>query len=69
VGATSSVQVSYDDGKTWSTPPLFGAGDHRVALLTHPKGHGFVSVKAKAISTSGSTVEQTHLRAYRIVAR
>jgi hypothetical protein len=67
VGSTSalSVEVSYDDGKTWRPAPTIGAGDHRIAFVQHPAGHGFVSLRANASSTSGSTVEETILRAYR----
>ncbi|MDQ1651772.1 MAG: hypothetical protein QOI35_972 [Cryptosporangiaceae bacterium] len=67
VGATTSlsVEVSFDGGTTWVTPPLIGSGDARVAQVQHPKGHGFVSIRAKAASASGSTVAQTIISAYR----
>jgi uncharacterized pyridoxamine 5'-phosphate oxidase family protein len=45
--------------------PVIGLGNDRVALIQHPKGHGFVSLRGKAVSTSGSTVEQTILKAYK----
>ncbi|GAA0926792.1 hypothetical protein GCM10009560_28950 [Nonomuraea longicatena] len=38
-------------------------------MLRHPAGDGFVSLRAKATDTSGNTVEQTVIRAYRIAAR
>jgi hypothetical protein len=64
-GKSLSVEVSYDDGKTWKPASVHGTGNNWVALLQHPAGHGFVSLKAKAVSTSGSTVEQTILHSYK----
>ncbi|MEJ3742981.1 S8 family serine peptidase [Actinomycetes bacterium KLBMP 9797] len=59
-----TVQASYDDGKTWRKVPLAGSGVDRVALLQHPSGAGYVSLKAAAADSAGNTVEQTIIRAY-----
>jgi hypothetical protein len=66
-GCTSlTVQVSYDDGKTWAAAHVDLIGDnHGIAVLENPAGHGFVSLKAKATSKSGSTVEQTVIRGFK----
>jgi hypothetical protein len=60
------VEVSYDDGRTWQPVELRrGPGGTR-AILAHPRGAGFVSLRAKAADSAGNTVEQTIIRAYRI---
>lgn len=63
-----TVEVSYDDGAHWKTVKLSGYGEKWTAELTHPNKPGFVSLRAKATDTSGNTVEQTIIRAYRITA-
>ncbi|GHH34107.1 S8 family peptidase [Lentzea cavernae] len=55
----TSVEVSYDAGKTWKRTPVTA---NRV-LLAHPKDAKSVSLRAKA-SGSGQTVEQTIIGAY-----
>jgi subtilisin family serine protease len=60
-----AVDVSYDDGATWKRAEV----RRGAAVLRHPAGDGFVSLRAKAADTSGNTVEQTVIRAYRITAR
>jgi hypothetical protein len=58
---TLSVEVSYDEGKTWwRVPVLFKTA----ALLHHPKGATSVSLRAKGADRDGNTVEQTVIRAY-----
>ncbi len=64
-----TVDVSYDDGRTWRAAPLTGAGDRRVAILDHPARDGFVSLRAHATDSAGSQVEETIIRAYRIRTR
>jgi hypothetical protein len=60
-----TVQVSYDDGAHWTTASLTRTGESGVATYTPPAGHGFVSLKATATDSSGDTVEQTLIRAFR----
>ena len=62
-GANLQVEVSYDDGGTW-TPAEVRDGS---VVLDHPDGEGFVSLRATATDTAGNTVEQTVIRAYRYV--
>ncbi|MEO3819284.1 S8 family serine peptidase [Plantactinospora sp. B24E8] len=64
--ASLTVDVSYDDGRTWRPVRLVGTGADRVAVLTHPTGAGFVSLRAAATDTAGNTVQQTIIRAYRL---
>ncbi|MFS8102426.1 S8 family serine peptidase [Lentzea alba] len=55
-----SVEVSFDDGKTWKRVPIV-AGH---ALVTHPSTPGFASVRAVARDQAGNSVSQTVLRSY-----
>ncbi|MEU4562427.1 S8 family serine peptidase [Actinoplanes sp. NPDC023936] len=59
-----TVDVSYDDGRTWQKAALRGTGDKRVATVRHPAGKGFVSLRASAADSAGNTVKQTVIRAY-----
>ncbi|WP_433306874.1 S8 family peptidase [Actinoplanes sp. CA-030573] len=61
-----TVQVSYDDGKTWKRAAVRGSGDHRVAIVDHPRTAGFASLRVAATDTKGNTVSQTVLRAYAV---
>jgi subtilisin family serine protease len=56
-----TVEASFDDGATWKAVRLKGGA----ALVAHPAGSGFVSLRAKAADSDGNKVEQTILRAYR----
>lgn len=61
-----TVDVSYDDGRTWNRAPLIVAPGGRQVLLDHPAGTGFVSLRANVADGRGNTTEQTIIRAYRI---
>jgi len=61
-----TVDVSYDDGRTWRRVNLRSVSGGWVATLTHPKTVGFVSLRAKATDDDGNTVEQTIIHAYAI---
>jgi hypothetical protein len=61
-----TVEVSYDDGRTWKRVTVRGSGDARTAVVAHPATAGFVSLRATAADTAGNTVKQTVIRAYRI---
>ncbi|GIJ64200.1 hypothetical protein [Virgisporangium aurantiacum] len=61
---TLTVDVSYDDGRTWRNAPVLRAG---VVVLQHPAAAGFVSLRATSTDTAGNTVKQTIIRAYQIV--
>ena len=60
-----TVEASFDDGRTWRELTVRRTGEHAQALVPHPKGTGFVSLRANATDTAGNTVKQTIVRAYR----
>jgi hypothetical protein len=61
---TISVEASFDDGKSWSAVRV----ERRVAQVQNPKAAGFAALRITAVDARGNTVEETVLRAYRIVA-
>jgi hypothetical protein len=61
-----TVEVSYDDGKTWLKAPLRRDGSGWVASVKHPDAAGFVSLRASATDSGGNTMTQTVLHAYRL---
>ncbi len=58
-----TVDVSYDDGATWTPANVTRHGTKWTVSLRHPKS-GFVSLRAKAADARGNRVEQTIVRAY-----
>jgi hypothetical protein len=58
------VEASFDDGMTWAPAPTLRLGDHGLAVLRHPAGNGFVSLRTTARDADGSTVTQPVIRAY-----
>jgi hypothetical protein len=60
------LAVSYDDGDTWQDTPVERTGEGGTALLDHPAGEGFVSLRLAARDAEGNTVEHTMIRAYQI---
>ena len=59
-----AFEVSYDDGKTWTTVK---AVDGNRLSLEHPAQPGTVSLRAKLTDRDGNTLVQTVDRAYRTV--
>ena len=60
---TLSVDVSYDEGKTWREADVLL---NLVALVHHPKGAESVSLRTSATDRDGNTVKQTIIRAYKL---
>ncbi|MFD3453256.1 S8 family serine peptidase [Streptomyces sp. NPDC058691] len=61
---TDSVEVSYDDGRTWRKSSLRSAGSGAARVrLDAPRGAAFLSLRVRASDTRGNTVTQTVLRA------
>ncbi|MEH0841246.1 S8 family serine peptidase [Micromonospora sp. CPCC 205711] len=60
-----TVEASFDDGETWQQLTVRRSGEKAVAWVRNPAGTGFVSLRAAATDTSGNTVKQTVIRAYR----
>jgi hypothetical protein len=59
-----SLDVSYDDGKTWKTVKLSAKGSTWKGLLTVPRDAKFVSLRASAKDDKGATVKQELIRAF-----
>ncbi|WP_376771488.1 S8 family serine peptidase [Micromonospora polyrhachis] len=62
-----TVEVSYDDGKTWQKAKLRSADRGWVATVRHPGQPGYVSLRAKAVDSTGNTVTQSVIRAYKLI--
>jgi hypothetical protein len=62
----ATLEVSYDDGKTWHPALVRGSGDHRTATVRNPSATGYASLRVRAGDTTGETVTQTVIRAYAI---
>ena len=60
------VEVSFDDGATWTPAPLSREGAGWIAEVTHPLQSGYVSLRAKAVDADNNSVEQAFIRAYRL---
>jgi hypothetical protein len=64
-----TAEFSTDDGATWAPLQVFSYGGHYGALMQNPtvdeKG-GYISLRVKATDTAGGSVEQTHIRAYKV---
>ncbi|GAA4715648.1 S8 family serine peptidase [Phytohabitans rumicis] len=58
-----TVDVSYDDGATWSPAKMAGSR----ALIHHPPS-GFVSLRVKSADADGNTLQQSIIRAYQLSA-
>ena len=56
------VEVSFDDGKTWSKVPVVGGA----ALVRNADKAGFASLRAKGSDSKGNTFEHSVIRAYRL---
>lgn len=70
-GVRATLEVSYDDGRTWSAPTTATAGRDGTftAPITHPEYSEqvrWVSLRVTAQAGDGSTVTQTNIRAYRL---
>ncbi|MFB4307320.1 hypothetical protein [Actinomadura sp. GTD37] len=72
-GVAATVEVSYDNGGTWSAPKDAErrADGTYAASITHPEytdAGRWVSLRVKAHDADGSTVTQTNIRAYRLTS-
>ncbi|MDU0289098.1 S8 family serine peptidase [Saccharothrix longispora] len=56
------VEVSFDDGATWTAVPVSGGA----ATVTTPGAAGFGSVRVKAVDSDGNEVEHTVVRAFKV---
>lgn len=61
---TTKVELSHDDGTTWTPGRLAGRGDGTVgAVLKAPKSAQYVTLRVQAGDSRGNTVTQTVVRA------
>ncbi|KOX23266.1 hypothetical protein ADK67_21190 [Saccharothrix sp. NRRL B-16348] len=56
------VEVSFDDGKSWSSAAVVG----RTAFVRNPATAGHASLRVKGADRDGNTFEHTVIRAYKI---
>jgi hypothetical protein len=66
--AALQVEASFDNGATWVRVPTIRVGEGGKAVLQHPAGDGFVSLRVTARDTHDNAVTQTVIRAYQIAA-
>ncbi|MCW3814923.1 S8 family serine peptidase [Micromonospora sp. DR5-3] len=64
--AALTVDVSYDGGKTWRKADLHRQDAGWAAIVRHPAGPGYVSLRATARDSAGNTVSQRIIQAYRL---
>lgn len=64
-----TVRVSYDDGETWRRRTVHRSGDRAWVVLSQPAGTRYVSLRARASDSTGATVTETIVRAYRVRGR
>ncbi|MFL6124983.1 MAG: hypothetical protein ACJ73U_35830, partial [Actinophytocola sp.] len=61
---TPSVEISFDDGKTWHGTVVTGHHGHWKTTVNHPRGAGFVSLRASVADRNGNSEKVTIIRAY-----
>ncbi|RKR88471.1 subtilase family protein [Micromonospora pisi] len=61
-----TVEVSYDDGRTWRNASVKAGKSGWTASVRHPNGAAYVSLRAKATDSAGNTVTQKVIRAYKL---
>ena len=63
----ATFEVSFDDGASWRRVPLSVQPTRAIAIVQHPAGAKFVSVRGSARDVLGNQVEQTIIRAYGVI--
>lgn len=64
-----TVDVSYDDGRSWRPARVRPAGDGWTVLVDQPTaGASYASLRASATDLAGNTVTQRVIHAYRVAA-
>lgn len=62
-----TLEVSYDDGATWTKiATTAGSDGHRTTRLTPPTSAHFVSLRASGRDTAGNTITETLVRAFAV---
>ncbi|WP_188196111.1 hypothetical protein [Nonomuraea sp. SYSU D8015] len=60
------LEMSADDGANWLPVPTVPTGSGWTAAVPDPRTPGFVSLRATATDTLGTTAKQTVIRAYAV---
>ncbi|MGG1676030.1 S8 family serine peptidase [Neobacillus sp. NRS-1170] len=61
----ASLEVSFDEGKSWENVGLIAEGKGWTATIQHPnKPGGFVSLRASAWDDAGNSIKQEIIKAY-----
>lgn len=63
------IDVSYDDGLTFQRARVERDGQNWKAMVDHPRGARYVSLRANVSDRAGNAVEQTLVRAYGLRGR
>ena len=63
-----TVDVSFDDGATWTSVPGALFGDRWFGLVVHPAGAAYASLRGTARDVAGNASEATIIHAYRLAA-
>jgi hypothetical protein len=67
--ASLRVEISFDDGGTWSPVPGVLSGERWLGLVVNPRHAGFASLRASTTDAEANRGEVTILRAYQIADR
>ncbi|WP_024758929.1 hypothetical protein [Streptomyces exfoliatus] len=66
VRPAGEVEASADDGATWQRAKVKSKSDGSYKVSVSNPDSGYVSLRVKAQDTSGSTFEQTLIKAYAV---
>jgi len=61
-----TVEVSFDDGATWTSVPGALRGDRWFGIVVHPAGAAYASLRGTVRDVAGNAGEVTILHAYRL---
>ncbi|WP_392752081.1 S8 family serine peptidase [Streptomyces sp. LN590] len=63
---TVTVEVSYDEGRTWQSAAVEGSGTHRTVTVDSPRraAGGSVSLRSYVKDAAGNSFKQTVIKAY-----
>lgn len=59
-----TLEVSFDDGKTWEAVAIDREGNTATATIEHPDDAEYVSVRMTAVDDAGTEVTHTTIRSY-----
>ncbi len=63
------IDVSYDEGASWTRAPVSAEAEGWSAKLEHPRHADYVSLRASVRDRQGNSAEQTLIRAYALAGR